>query len=73
MAEQRMCLMTVYAGRADSQSLAELNRLLDEGWRISGIDPSLHRVPGVGNFKAFVVELMKPPENSEQSNAPTGL
>ena len=39
MAEQRMCLMTVYAGRADSQSLAELNRLLDEGWRISGIDP----------------------------------
>ena len=60
MAEERMCLMTVYAGQADSQSLAELNRLLDEGWRISGIDPTLRRLPGVGNFKAFVVELTKP-------------
>ena len=60
MAEERMCLMTVYAGRADSQSLAELNRFLDEGWRISGIDPTLRRLPGVGSFKAFVVHLMKP-------------
>ena len=64
MAEQRMCLMTVYAGRADSQSLAELNRFLDEGWRISGIDPMLHRLPGVGKFKAFVAELMKPSEST---------
>ena len=67
MAEERMCLMTMYAGQADSQSLAELNRLLDEGWRISGIDPTLQRLPGVGNFKAFVVELirLKPSEKSE--------
>ena len=65
MAEERMCLMTVYAGRADSQSLAALNRLLDEGWRISGIDPTLKRLSGVGNFKAFVVELTKPSEKPE--------
>ena len=51
MAEQRMCLMTVYDGRADSQSLAELNRLLDEGWRISGIDPTLHRAAWRGQLQ----------------------
>jgi hypothetical protein len=73
MAEERMCVMTMFDGRADSQSLAELNRLLNEGWRIAGINPTLQRLPGVGNFKAFVVELKQPPENSEQSNAPTGL
>ena len=43
----------VFDGRADRQSLEQLNRLLDEGWRISGIDPTLQRLPGVGNFKAF--------------------
>ena len=48
VAEERMCLMTVYAGQADSQSLAELNRLLDEGWRISGIDPTLSNYPRTG-------------------------
>ncbi len=64
MAEELMCLMTIFDGRADSQSLAELNRLLDEGWRISGIDPTLQRLSGVGNFKAFLVELMKPSESA---------
>lgn len=59
MSEERTCLMTVFDGRADSQSLDQLNRLLDRGWRIAGINPSLQRLPGVGNFKAFVVELMK--------------
>jgi len=52
--------MTVFDHRADSQSVDELNRLLDDGWRIAGIDPSLQPVPGTGNVKAFVVELMKP-------------
>jgi len=55
----------IFDGRADRQSLDQLNRLLNEGWRISGIDPTLQRLPGVGNFKAFVVELMKPSEKSE--------
>ena len=59
MAEERTCLMTVFARRADSQSLNQLNRLLDEGWRIAGIDPSLQPVPGMGNVKAFIVELTK--------------
>ena len=63
MQEERACLMTVFDGRADSQSLAQLNRLLDEGWRISGINPSLQRLPGVGNFKAFIVELTRPSKN----------
>lgn len=66
MPEERICLMTVFNGRADSQSLSQLNRLLDEGWRISGIIPELQRLPGVGNFKAFVVELVKPLKNPEQ-------
>ncbi len=57
--------MTIFDGRADRQSLDQLNRLLNEGWRISGIDPTLQRLPGVGNFKAFVVVLMKPSEKSE--------
>ena len=65
MTEELVCLMTIFDGRADRQSLDQLNRLLDEGWRISGIDPTLQRLPGVGNFKAFVVELMKPSEKSE--------
>ena len=60
MVEERYCLMTLVDGRADSQSLAKLNRLLDEGWRIAGINPSPQRLPGVGNFKAFMVELTKP-------------
>ncbi len=64
MAEERMCVMTIFDGRADSQSLAELNRLLDLGWRIAGINPRLQRLPGVGNFKAFVVELKKTPESA---------
>lgn len=64
MAEERTCLMTVSEGRADGQSLAQLNRLLDEGWRIAGINPSLQRLPGVGNFKAFLVELTKPLKES---------
>ena len=65
MADERTCIMTLFGGRVDSQSLGELNRLLDEGWRIGGIDPSLQRLPGVGNFKAFVVELLKPSKDSE--------
>jgi hypothetical protein len=60
MAEERLCLMTVFQGRADGQSLGELNELLDDGWRIAGINPSLRRSPGVGNFRAFLVELTKP-------------
>ena len=60
MAEERTCLMTIFGGQADDQSLRQLNGLLDEGWRIAGIDPSLQPVPGIGNVKAFVVELMKP-------------
>jgi len=60
MAEERTCLMTIFGGQADDQSLRQLNGLLDEGWRIAGIDPSLRAVPGIGNVKAFVVELMKP-------------
>ena len=60
MAEERTCLMTISDGQADSQSLRQLNRLLDEGWRVAGIDPSLRPVPGIGNVKAFLVELMKP-------------
>lgn len=60
MTELRSCLMTVFEGQADDRSLAQLNRLLDEGWRIAGINPSLQRLPGVGNFKAFMVELTKP-------------
>ena len=59
MAEERYCLMSMFEGRADGQSLAQLNRLLDEGWRIAGINPSLQRLPGVGNFQAFMVELTK--------------
>jgi len=73
MTEERVCLMTMFDGRADRQSLDELNRLLDQGWRIAGINPTLQRLPGVGKFKAFIVEVMKPPEKSEKSNAPTGL
>ena len=65
MAEERSCLMTVFGGRADSQSLIQLNRLLDEGWRIAGINPSLQRLPGVGNLKAFIVELTKPTNEPE--------
>ena len=64
MAEERMCVMTIFDGRADSQSLAELNRLLDQGWRIAGINPTLQRLPGVGNFKAFVVKLVRTPESA---------
>jgi hypothetical protein len=62
---ERSCLMTVVDGRADGQSLAQLNRLLDEGWRIAGINPSLQRLPGVGNFKAFMVDLTKPTKGPE--------
>jgi hypothetical protein len=65
MPEERICLMTLFAGRADSQSLDKLNRLLDEGWRIAAIDPSLQRLGGVGNFKAFIVELMRPAQEPE--------
>jgi hypothetical protein len=65
MAEERMCLMTMFDGRADRQSLDQLNRLIDERWRIAGINPSLQRLPGVGNFKAFIVELIKPAREPE--------
>jgi hypothetical protein len=65
MAEERMCLMTMFDGRADRQSLDQLNRLIDEGWRIAGINPSLQRLPGVGNFKAFIVELIDPAKEPE--------
>lgn len=65
MPDERACLMTVLEGRADSQSIAQLNRLLDEGWRIATINPSLQRLPGVGNFKAFMVELTKPTKEPE--------
>jgi hypothetical protein len=65
MSEENICLMTLFDGRADRQSLDQLNRLLDEGWRIAGINPSLQRLPGVGNIKAFIVELMRPAQESE--------
>ncbi len=58
--EERICLMTLSEGSADGQSLGKLNQLLDEGWRISGIDPALQRLPGVGNFRAFLVRLAPP-------------
>ena len=35
--------------------------------------PTLQRLPGVGNFKAFVVELMKPSEKSESNHARPGF
>jgi len=60
MAEERTCLMTVFGGQADDQSLRQLNGLLDEGWRIAAIDPSLRPLPGIGKVKAFFVELTKP-------------
>jgi hypothetical protein len=63
--EARTCLMTVFAGRADSQSISQLNQLLDDGWRIAGIDPSLQRMPGLANFKAFIVELTRQPKEPE--------
>jgi hypothetical protein len=66
MAEERYCLMTLFDGRADSHSVAQLNRLLDDGWRIAGINPSLQRLPGVSNFKAFMVELTKPTKEPKQ-------
>ncbi len=65
MSDERACLMTMFGGRADRQSLDELNKLLDDGWRIAGINPALQRLPGVGNFKAFVIELMKPSKETE--------
>jgi hypothetical protein len=67
MSEERTCLMTVFDGMADSQSLAKLNRLLDEGWRIAAIDPSLQRLPGVGHAEAFFVELLKPLKETDSS------
>ena len=51
--------MTLFDGQADNQSLHELNRLLDEGWRIAGINPTQHRVQGAANSRAFIVELSK--------------
>jgi hypothetical protein len=68
MAEKRMCVMTLFDRRADCQSLDQLNRLLDEGWRIAGIDPTLQRLEGVGHFKAFIVELMRPARDSEEAD-----
>jgi hypothetical protein len=59
MPEERLCLMTIVDGRADNQSLSQLNQCLNDGWRISGINHSLQRLPGVGNMKAFFVELTK--------------
>jgi hypothetical protein len=61
MPEERTCLMTLFDGLADSQSLAELNRLLDEGWRVASIDPTLQRLPGAGNVDCFVEEMTKNP------------
>ena len=55
----------VFQGQADRQSLDQLNRLLDEGWRIAAINPSLQRLPGTGNFKAFTIDLMKRPRDAE--------
>jgi len=60
-ADQRSCVMTISSGQADWQSLDKLNRLLDEGWRIAGINPSLERLPGVVKCLAFFVDLKKPP------------
>jgi hypothetical protein len=68
MTEERICLMTLFDRRADRQSLDQLNRLLDEGWRIAGIDPALQRLEGVGNFKAFTVELMRPARDSGEAD-----
>lgn len=62
-----MCLMTLFDRRADRQSLDQLNGLLDEGWRIAGIDPALQRLDGVGKFQAFIVELMRPDRESEEA------
>lgn len=56
--------MTIFGGQADEQSIAQLNRLLDEGWRIAGINPSLRRLPGVVAVQAFVVDLTKRPRES---------
>jgi hypothetical protein len=67
MAERTMCVMTLFDRRADRQSRDQLNRLLDEGWRIAGIDPNLQRLEGVGNFKAFLVELTRPARDTEES------
>ena len=68
MVENRLCLMTLFDRRADRQSLDQLNRLLDEGWRIAGIDPTLQRLDGVGNFKAFLVELMRPTQEPDKAD-----
>ena len=57
--------MTIFGGQADTQSIAQLNRLLDEGWRIAGINPSLRRLPGVVAVQAFVVDLKKRPSELE--------
>ena len=56
--------MTIFDGQADEQSIAQLNRLLDEGWWIAGINPSLRRLPGVVAVQAFVVDLTKRPRES---------
>jgi hypothetical protein len=66
MSEEHVCLMPLFAGQADRQSLDELNRLLDEGWRIAGIDPTLQPMGGVGNYKAFFVRLMRPAREPER-------
>jgi hypothetical protein len=65
MAEERLCLMTLFAGRADRQSLDKLNQLLEEGWRIAEIDPSLQRLEGAGNVKAFIMVLKKTGPDSQ--------
>lgn len=63
--DERACVMTIFGGQADSQSINQLNRLLDEGWRVSGIDPALQRLPGIVNVKAFLVKLIKPTPKPE--------
>lgn len=54
-------------GQADCQSIAKLNQLLDEGWRVAGINPWPRRLPGIGAVDAFVVELAR--ESAEADDA----
>ena len=69
MPELRPCLMTMFGGQADGQSIAKLNQLLDEGWRVAGINPWPRRLPGIVAVDAFVVELAKEPAETDEAGA----
>ena len=72
MAEERNCLMTMFGSRADSQSLRQFNHLLDTGWRIAQITPTLQRLPGAVKVDAFVIELTRSSESSQASESCSG-